>query len=90
MLYRISPNVVVFTNPRGLKERSDWVEDLASQGCLPESASSKSLWQTKGRKARSLNTVLYDVALPRIGPRNRPSSLYLSVFMVSIFFKIGL
>ncbi|GIP29411.1 hypothetical protein J23TS9_45410 [Paenibacillus sp. J23TS9] len=35
--------------------------DLASQGCLPESTSSKALGQTKERQRRSWNTVLTEV-----------------------------
>ncbi|WNR43670.1 hypothetical protein [Paenibacillus roseipurpureus] len=56
----MSYNVYVSTNPRGLKERSDWVrQDLASQGCLPESTSSKCLGQTKGAPATAaLDTLL--------------------------------
>lgn len=39
-LSKISPNVLVFTNPRALKGRSDWVrQGLGSQWLSPESAS---------------------------------------------------
>ncbi len=44
----ISYNVVVFMNPKGLKEQSEWaLRHLALQECLPESTSSKILAQTK-------------------------------------------
>jgi len=57
----MSDNVPAFTNPRTLSPKGAAATRLGSQGCPPESASSKCLWWTKGRKARRVNALLTEV-----------------------------
>ena len=61
-LTRGSGNVLVFTNPRTLRPEVPAATRLGSQGCPHESSPPKCLGQTEGRMARSVNTVLADVA----------------------------
>lgn len=60
----MSDNVPVFMNPKGLRERLEigWLCQLALQGCLPESASSKVPRADPGSVSdRGMNTLLCDV-----------------------------